>query len=92
MSSAVPASKGGETSAVEEVEYLDEIDLGPMRGVHAAAEVEVTLSAESQAEINVGSSERVPFQIEPHLGSDAAGGIPARPREGGRADRRFVIG
>ena len=74
--------QGGEMPAVEEVEYFEEIDLGPMRGVHAAGEVEVTLSAESQAEISVGASERVPFQIE--LTSEAmplAVSQPARAKE-----------
>jgi len=46
-------------------------DLGPMRGGGGeaetpapAAEIEVTLSAETKAEIDVGTSARVPFQLE----------------------------
>jgi hypothetical protein len=55
---------------------------GPHRRSPPAAEIEVTLSAESQAEIRTGASAKVPFQIE--LTSEAmplAASQPARARK-----------
>src|SRR5205807_6439853 len=43
-------------------------DLGPMRGAGShgagARQIDVTLSAETEAEIDVGATARVPFQLE----------------------------
>ncbi len=62
------------------------IDLGPMRespvAAAPAAEIEVTLSAETKSEIDVGASARVPFQIE--LSAETiplAGSQPARAKK-----------
>jgi hypothetical protein len=60
----------GGIAAIGEAATGDEPDLGPFRGARAptpdpaARKIDVTVSAQTRAEIEVGSEERVPFQIE----------------------------